>query len=165
MDKISCSVLNRHILLFFFYGGIWKWWRCICLPHLEKVFHVWTEKQSVHTFVAPTGRSDLCRPESRWWNLLSRFFWARHGSDITGFTAVQSGGDGGARLQMLQPKMWECSSVREKWSEVNRKRLIYTAVITLVFSYPRREKGRQCEDGGEESDAWGGLKDGSFRWW
>lgn len=44
--------------------------------------------------------------------------------------------------------------MRGKWSEVNRKRLIYTAVITLVFSYPRREEGRQREDGGgEESDA------------
>lgn len=100
------------------------------------------------------------------------FSWARHGSDITGFTAVQSGGDGGVRLQVSSAEnqrccsqMWECSSVREKWSEVNRKRLIYTAVITLVFSYPRREEGHQCEDGGEESDAWGGLKDGSFRWW
>lgn len=36
--------------------------------------------------------------------------------------------------------------MREKWSEVNRKRLMYTAVITLVFSYPRREEGRQEEE-------------------
>lgn len=93
------------------------------------------------------------------------FTWTSH------HWVVHSGGDGGARLQVSSAEsqrccsgMWECSSVRGKWSEVNRKRLIYTAVITLVFSYPRREEGCQREDGGggEESDAWG-LRDGRFQ--
>lgn len=59
---------------------------------------------------------------------------------------------------------WERSSVREEWREVDRKRLIYTSVMTLVLSYPRGEEERRRRDGGggEESDARGG-KDGRFQ--
>lgn len=125
-----------------------------------RLFLTWrkffTFDQRVHkrsAFVAPTGRSNLCRFKAGD-ETFPGFSWASHGSDvITGFTAVHSGGDSGARLQVSsaenqrrRSEMWECSSVREKWSEVNRKRLIYTAVITLVFSYPRREEGRQEEE-------------------
>lgn len=33
-------------------------------------------------------------------------------------------------------KTCDCSSLWEKWTEVNRNRMKYTAVITSVFSYP-----------------------------
>lgn len=39
--------------------------------------------------------------------------------------------------------------MREKWSEVNRKRLEYTVVITPAFSYPRRDGGADEETEGE----------------
>lgn len=39
--------------------------------------------------------------------------------------------------------------MREKWSEVNRKRLEYTVVITPAFSYPRRDGGADVETEGE----------------
>lgn len=54
----------------------------------------------------------------------------------------------------LQQK-WECSSVREKWSEVNRKRLEYTVVITPAFGYPRRDGGAgvETEEGEGEGEA------------
>lgn len=36
-------------------------------------------------------------------------------------------------------KICDCSSSGEKWTEVNRNRMKYTAVITSVFSYPLRD--------------------------
>lgn len=128
---------------------------------LGQSFHLWPDKQSVqkpHT----RGSDGPVRP----WNLCSGFSWSGLGSDaITGSTAAPPGGDGGARLQGSSAEKQRSRSqtrdrwsVREKWSEVNRKRLIYTAVIT-----PAERRGSRCRGGGgEQSDAWGPRKDASL---